>query len=61
MSAQGEAGLFEAGEVAANSRSSESAAAIRNAIFRKRSVADDVAILTVHLSEANPNALRRIA
>jgi serine phosphatase RsbU (regulator of sigma subunit)/CHASE3 domain sensor protein len=59
--AQGEAALLEAAEVAAHSPSSESAAAIRDAIFRKRSVADDVAILTVHLSEANPNALRRIA
>jgi serine phosphatase RsbU (regulator of sigma subunit) len=59
--AQGEAALLEAAEEAARGPGTESAAAIRDAIFSRRKVADDVAILTVRLSEANPNALRRIA
>jgi serine phosphatase RsbU (regulator of sigma subunit) len=59
--AQGEAALLEAAEAAARSPSTESAEAIRDEIFRRRSVADDVAIVTVRLSEASPNALRRIA
>ncbi|MGB8909514.1 MAG: SpoIIE family protein phosphatase [Candidatus Cybelea sp.] len=59
--AQGEAALLEAAEAAARSASAEPAAGIRDAIFEKRRVADDVAIVTVRLSEANPNALRRIA
>ncbi|MGA9944842.1 MAG: SpoIIE family protein phosphatase [Candidatus Cybelea sp.] len=59
--AQGEAALLEAAEAAARSPGAESAEAIRDAIFRRRSVADDVAIVTVRLSEANPKELRRIA
>jgi serine phosphatase RsbU (regulator of sigma subunit) len=57
--AQGEASLLEAVESAAQRPQDDAAKVIRDAIFNRRKVADDVAILTVHLSD--PNALRRTA
>ena len=50
--AQGEATLLEAVESAAQRAAADPAKMILDSIFRHRKVADDVAILAVHLSEA---------
>ncbi len=50
--AQGEATLLEAVESAAERPVADPAKMILDSIFRRRKVADDVAILAVHLSEA---------
>lgn len=61
--AQGEATLLEAAEAAAGIPVADPAAAIRDRVFRDQKVGDDVAILTVRLSEnsVGASASRRIA
>lgn len=56
--ATGEAELLKAVESAVQGRSREPAATIRDSIFGKRKVADDVAILTVHLADEPPGGSR---
>ena len=50
--AQGEAALLEAVELAAQRPAADPAKRILDSIFRRREVADDVAVLAVYLSEA---------
>ena len=54
--AAGEAALLEAVEFAAASTNADAADLIRERIFAQRSVADDVAILTIRLLDGSPAA-----
>jgi serine phosphatase RsbU (regulator of sigma subunit) len=62
--AKGEAALLEAAESAAKSPAADAAANIRDHVFSDSRVADDVAILTIRISEealSGQSAARRIA